>query len=1134
MKKSIVFMFSGQGSQYYQMGRELFSNNTVFKKWMLELDYIAKSIMGESVIKEIFHMNKGKADVFNQIKFTHPALFIIQYALAQTLIEDGIRPSHVVGTSLGEFVAAAVAKVITVKEGLEGVICHAKLAEQYCAKGGMTAVMDEKTLYFHIPVIRENSELASVNYHKHFVITGEEDKLKKIHKYLKTKEIMYQELPVTYGFHSYLMDPIEEEYKKVVSKIKYRKPSIAFISSIYGTSMEKISKDYLWEVTRKPINFPKALALIEKQGKCVYIDLGPSGTLANFVKQNMDDQMEREIFATLNPFGQDSMNYKKIIETLNNNVEVEKEEKGMFAYVFSGQGSQKKGMGAELFDEFPELTASADKILGYSIKELCTEDKKNQLNKTAFTQPALYVVNGLSYLKKLKETGKTPDYVAGHSLGEYSALFAAGAFDFETGLKLVKKRGELMGKVINGTMAAVVGLDEDRIKKILNENNFHSIDIANYNTPTQIVLSGPKESIKNAKEVFENEGASLYAILNVSGAFHSRYMDDAKDAFSEFLEDISFKEMHIPVISNVVARPYKKDHIKNYLCDQITHSVKWTESIRYLMGKKVENIEQVGPGTILTGLVSTIINEAQPLIVEAEEDEQEIVEEQEDKEQEDKEQEEKEQEDKVQENDEILEVLFEEKNTYEVNEGSGAVLEEKNTSNKKEKSYSITASSLGDAQFKKENNLKYAYLSGSMYKGISSKEMVVKMGKAGLMGFYGAGGVSTEEIEEAIKYIQGALNEGQSYGMNLLYNPIEVNKEDEIVDLYLRYGIKNIEASAYMSVNSALVRYRLKGLKKDKAGRIYSENKIIAKISRPEVAEVFLSPAPDKIVNKLLNENKITATEAELSRKIAMVDAICIEADSGGHTDQGVAYALMPAIIKLRDEMVSKFNYERKINIGAAGGIGTPEAAAAAFILGADFIVTGSINQCTVEARTSEAVKDLLQQANVQDTVYAPAGDMFELGAKVQVLKKGLFFPARANKLYELYRQYDSLDEIDEKTKDQIQERYFKKNFEEIFEEAKDFYSKEEMIKAELNPKQKMAMIFKWYFGHSTKLALRGSHEQKVDYQIHCGPALGAFNQWVKGTELENWQDRNVDIIGEKIMEGTAELLNKRFYALTI
>jgi trans-AT polyketide synthase/acyltransferase/oxidoreductase domain-containing protein len=160
-------------------------------------------------------------------------------------------------------------------------------------------------------------------------------------------------------------------------------------------------------------------------------------------------------------------------------------------------------MGAELFDEFPELTASADKILGYSIKELCTEDKKNQLNKTAFTQPALYVVNGLSYLKKLKETGKTPDYVAGHSLGEYSALFAAGAFDFETGLKLVKKRGELMGKVINGTMAAVVGLDEDRIKKILNENNFHSIDIANYNTPTQIVLSGPKESIKNAKEVFE-------------------------------------------------------------------------------------------------------------------------------------------------------------------------------------------------------------------------------------------------------------------------------------------------------------------------------------------------------------------------------------------------------------------------------------------------------------------------------------------------------------------------------------------------------------------------------------------------------------------------------------------------------
>src|SRR5262249_24592935 len=156
---------------------------------------------------------------------------------------------------------------------------------------------------------------------------------------------------------------------------------------------------------------------------------------------------------------------------------------------------------------------------------------------------------------------------------------------------------------------------------------------------------------------------------------------------------------------------------------------------------------------------------------------------------------------------------------------------------------------------------------------------------------------------------------------------------------------------------------------------------------------------------------------------------ICVEADSGGHTDGGVAYALMPAMIRLRDEMMAKYHYDKPIRVGAAGGIGTPESAAAAFIMGADFILTGSINQCSVEAGTSDAVKDILQGLNVQDKSYAPAGDMFELGAKVQVVRKGLFFPARANKLYDLYQRFNSIDEIDEKTQQQIQEKYFQRSF---------------------------------------------------------------------------------------------------------
>ena len=232
---------------------------------------------------------------------------------------------------------------------------------------------------------------------------------------------------------------------------------------------------------------------------------------------------------------------------------------------------------------------------------------------------------------------------------------------------------------------------------------------------------------------------------------------------------------------------------------------------------------------------------------------------------------------------------------------------------------------------------------------------------------------------------------------------------------------------------------------------------------------------------------------------------------------------------------MGKYGYQKRIKIGAAGDIGTPQAAAASFIMGADFILTGSINQCTVEAATSDAVKDMLQDINVQDTDYAPAPDMFEIGAKVQVLRKGVFFPARANKLYDLYTHYNSIDEIDEKTRKQIQEKYFKRSFDQIWEETKTYWSKvepEELKKAERSSKHKMALIFRWYFGRTTWLALNGIEEQKIDYQVQCGPALGAFNQWVKGTELANWRNRHVDKIAEKLMEETAELLNNRFKTL--
>ncbi|MCI3984119.1 ACP S-malonyltransferase [Bacillus vallismortis] len=286
----------------------------------------------------------------------------------------------------------------------------------------------------------------------------------------------------------------------------------------------------------------------------------------------------------------------------------------MITYVFPGQGSQKQGMGSDLFDEFKELTAQADEILGYSIKRLCMENPYSNLNKTQFTQPALYVVNALSYLKKIREAEAKPDFVAGHSLGEYNALFAAGAFDFETGLKLVRKRGELMSMVSNGGMAAIMGLNEEQVAKALKEYHLHDVDIANVNAPYQIVISGKKDEIEKAASLFETmTEVTMVLPLNVSGAFHSRYMNIAKEEFEQFLQTFHFSPLSIPVISNVYAKPYTYELMKQTLADQINHSVKWTESISYLMKKGQMEFEEIGPGNVLTGLIHRIKKDAEPM-----------------------------------------------------------------------------------------------------------------------------------------------------------------------------------------------------------------------------------------------------------------------------------------------------------------------------------------------------------------------------------------------------------------------------------------------------------------------------------------------------------------------------------------
>jgi trans-AT polyketide synthase/acyltransferase/oxidoreductase domain-containing protein len=275
------------------------------------------------------------------------------------------------------------------------------------------------------------------------------------------------------------------------------------------------------------------------------------------------------------------------------------------AYLFPGQGSQKRGMGAEVFEQFPELLACADEEMAISMKDLCLRDPDGLLDQTQYTQPALYVVNALMFLARLAEDGRLPRYVAGHSLGEYSALFAAGVFDFITGLRLVKERARLMAKAHGGAMVVVVGLSVSALRSALDSVGLESVDIANLNSANQIVISGPERDLAEAPALMERAGAQLAKRLNVSGAFHSRYMQAAGSAFTQFLDGFEWQPPRIAVLSNVTARPYEQQDLKINLARQITHAVRWHESVHWLLSSGAECVE-VGPGNVLTGLLRRI------------------------------------------------------------------------------------------------------------------------------------------------------------------------------------------------------------------------------------------------------------------------------------------------------------------------------------------------------------------------------------------------------------------------------------------------------------------------------------------------------------------------------------------------
>jgi len=276
----------------------------------------------------------------------------------------------------------------------------------------------------------------------------------------------------------------------------------------------------------------------------------------------------------------------------------------MSAFIFPGQGIQRKGMGKELFSHFPEQVRQADRILGYSIESLCLEDPEQQLNLTQYTQPAIYVVSYLNYLRTMEQY-EAPNFFLGHSVGEYAALTAAGAIDFETGLRIVKRRAELMSEEDQGTLAAIVGLSQQELQVHLNDSHLNDLYIANINSTSQIVIGGKTNKV-DAFIKYCREHNVKAVRLRVSGAFHTPEMQPAEQKFKEFLATCQFQQPITPVISNLTGKPHNLEDFPTNLSQHLTHPVQWVKCVEYILHNNVHSFIEFGEPAILSPMIEDI------------------------------------------------------------------------------------------------------------------------------------------------------------------------------------------------------------------------------------------------------------------------------------------------------------------------------------------------------------------------------------------------------------------------------------------------------------------------------------------------------------------------------------------------
>lgn len=307
--RKVVFMFSGQGSHSYQMGRALYDQLPAFRERLDILDIAARRAIGRSVIAALYHEKHLRNEPFDRVLLSHPAIYMVECALAHALIEAGVRPDIVLGVSLGMFAAAEVAGCLNGSDALASVISQARLLREHCSEGNMYAVLSHPSLYERSGLC-QLADFAGGNFDAHFVISTERGRAAAVEAELSARGVTWQKLAVSYAFHSRWIEPLRSPFEAHVRALEHLPAAIPVACCAGIELMTRLPPNHLWQVIRRPIHFQQTIEYLEEYGEYLYIDVGPSGTLATFVKYLLRHRRRSRSCAVLSPFGHDLQNFQ--------------------------------------------------------------------------------------------------------------------------------------------------------------------------------------------------------------------------------------------------------------------------------------------------------------------------------------------------------------------------------------------------------------------------------------------------------------------------------------------------------------------------------------------------------------------------------------------------------------------------------------------------------------------------------------------------------------------------------------------------------------------------------------------------------------------------------------------------------